>query len=823
MKFGTFVLRVAFAWALFSSSLYAATTSSAAEALKALQEGQARFLAGKPTHPHQDAARRAEIVAGQNPLATILTCADSRVPAELIFDQGLGDVFVVRVAGNVAGTDEIGTIEYGVGHLGTPLLVVMGHTSCGAVKATVEGAQVGGSIPDLLGNIAPAVAQARAANPGAGAAALLAAAVKLNVWVSVEEIFKRSAEVREAVKAGKLQVVGAVYDLATGSVEIMGAHAEQTRLLAEESSETTHEKASGAAGAKEGKAAPAPGAVEKSGQAPVAYKSTVLFWIAGAVAALALVLGGTWAFSNGGMKRWTVGRRITAGFVAVLAVLAVIAFFGYAGLHQAFEEFTEYRGDARHSNLAARIQSNFLEARIAVKDYRLTGKAEDVAQFAERRAQFLEFIATGKKTIQEPERLKLLATAEKQFEAYAAEFGELQKATAARQTQEMAAINRRMAPLGDTVDHEMEQLELAFLADQDEAGPRVNFQLQEAQRTILVVCVSALLLGVGLSGIIARSITRPLQVITGGLSDGAEQVSAAAGQVSGSAQSLAEGASEQAASLEETSASIEELTSMTRRNSDSASEAKKIAAETRAAADAGAGDMERMKGAMDAIKLSSGEIAKIVKTIDEIAFQTNILALNAAVEAARAGEAGMGFAVVAEEVRALAQRSAQAAKESAGKIEDSVSKSENGVAISAKVAESLQQIVDRARRVDALVAEIATASQEQTQGIGQVNTAVSQMDQVTQSNAGAAEESAAAAEELSAQATQLRSIVQELGLLVGTARQPAAAETKVSPQGKGRAATMGVMRVPAKAKAPISAPQRKRQAAPVSDITCHTV
>jgi methyl-accepting chemotaxis protein len=191
---------------------------------------------------------------------------------------------------------------------------------------------------------------------------------------------------------------------------------------------------------------------------------------------------------------------------------------------------------------------------------------------------------------------------------------------------------------------------------------------------------------------------------------------------------------------------------------------------------------------MDAIKASAGNIAKILKSIDEIAFQTNILALNAAVEAARAGEAGAGFAVVAEEVRALAQRSATAAKETAEKIADSVRDSDRGVEISGRVVRHFAEIVVKARQVDTLVAEIATASTEQTQGIGQVNDAVSQMDNVTQANAAGAEETASQAQELNAQAAELTAVIGRLLVLIGGARanDPLGRPGETRPGGKRR-------------------------------------
>jgi methyl-accepting chemotaxis protein len=275
-----------------------------------------------------------------------------------------------------------------------------------------------------------------------------------------------------------------------------------------------------------------------------------------------------------------------------------------------------------------------------------------------------------------------------------------------------------------------------------------------------------LLLTISLGYIITRSVVKVLTQVTDSLSEGSGQVASASGQISSASQSLAEGASEQAASLEETSASLEEISSMTKRNAENALSAKDLSSETKQAAETGSANMQEMNRAMADIQSASGNISKIIKTIDEIAFQTNILALNAAVEAARAGQAGAGFAVVADEVRNLAQRSAQAAKETAEKIEDSIAKSANGVAISGKVTESLTQIVTKARQVDELVAEIATASREQSQGLDQVNTAVTQMDKVTQTNAATAEESASASEELSAQAATLREIVAELQKLV---------------------------------------------------------
>ena len=259
-----------------------------------------------------------------------------------------------------------------------------------------------------------------------------------------------------------------------------------------------------------------------------------------------------------------------------------------------------------------------------------------------------------------------------------------------------------------------------------------------------------------------------LSAISDSLQQGADQTASSSSQLSSASRSLATGCSEQGSSVTETSASLEQISAMVRATADNATKAKEFANQARVAAQLGKQTMTDMTVAMQSIETSSLDISKIVKNIDEIAFQTNILALNAAVEAARAGEAGAGFAVVADEVRSLAQRSAAAAKETADKSEAAIASTQRGSKSCTNVGDALEEIVSKVTEADVLVAEIASAAKEQAQGIRQVGIAMTQMDKVTQGNASSAEQTSSAAEELNSQAKLLQENVEQLRELIAS-------------------------------------------------------
>jgi methyl-accepting chemotaxis protein len=286
-------------------------------------------------------------------------------------------------------------------------------------------------------------------------------------------------------------------------------------------------------------------------------------------------------------------------------------------------------------------------------------------------------------------------------------------------------------------------------------------------KNIIIGVVGSFIMLLALSFIISKFVIRPISRLIEDLSECSVQVASASSQVSSTSQSLADGGPQQAAALEETSASIEEMASMTKRNAENANQANSLMVDTGQVVDHATQSMTQLTESMKEISSASEETAKIVKTIDEIAFQTNLLALNAAVEAARAGEAGSGFAVVADEVRNLAMRAAEAAKSTSQLIEGTVQKIKKGSEIVSKATEDFASVATGAKKVGEIVAEISAASNEQAQGVDQINKAIAEINTVVQQNAANAEESASAAEVMNAQAEHMRAIVHELATVVG--------------------------------------------------------
>jgi len=328
-------------------------------------------------------------------------------------------------------------------------------------------------------------------------------------------------------------------------------------------------------------------------------------------------------------------------------------------------------------------------------------------------------------------------------------------------------IRDKMYPILEEVDKAAKALTEAQRDAMVAAGKDATKTVVQSRWTAFVLIGLSLVVS-ALAPVAIFGINRVLREAAIDLKASADQVSSAAAQVSSSAQALAQGTSEQAASLEETSASAAEVTALTHRNADSSRSAADLTTDATELVTAANVNLEQMVGSMQEITASSDQIAKIIKVIDEIAFQTNILALNAAVEAARAGEAGMGFAVVADEVRNLAQRSAQAAKDTASLIEDSIAKSHAGKAKLDLVARGIHDITAKVAEIKNLVDEVKSGNTEQARGTEQIAKAIGEMERVTQSAAAHAEQSASAGEELSAQAMSTNEIVQKLTTLVGT-------------------------------------------------------
>lgn len=475
------------------------------------------------------------------------------------------------------------------------------------------------------------------------------------------------------------------------------------------------------------------------------------------------------------MSRLTVGTKLGIAFGAMLLLTLVVGSVAlWTSRSLADRLHTATTASLRKAELAGEIDSSTSDMLVYQRGMYLGAYKKDAAAVQEASAGFRKAAAKAKGSLQNIE--PLLVTAEgkrivgeigETIERWERAFPELERLSLAGDGDGAAA--RGLATtfsLYQKLGADSDELasRIRALADNDrQAGE------SEAASAAIAIWVSlglTVAVGAGVLYLI-RSLVSELRRVTNDMSETADQVTSAASQVAASSQVLAQGASEQAASIEETSASSEELTSMTRKNTEHTQSAASLMSTVDQRIAEANRTLDQMVISMREINESSDKISRIIKVIDEIAFQTNILALNAAVEAARAGEAGMGFAVVADEVRNLAQRSAQAAKDTAELIEESISRSAEGKRKLEEVTSAIGGITQGAAEVKTLIDEVSVGSQEQARGIEQIGRAVAQMEQVTQNSAATAEESASASEELNAMAEAMRRTVTQLEGLVG--------------------------------------------------------
>jgi methyl-accepting chemotaxis protein len=410
-------------------------------------------------------------------------------------------------------------------------------------------------------------------------------------------------------------------------------------------------------------------------------------------------------------------------------------------------------------NAARDFMVLILRLELSLQQYVATGKQEHLTAFNDLMAQKAEsMLASFSQLCRQINNSTFIQRSQeisKQFVDFQA---------IAKQLQTVSAQEREAIKHLDEVGLKIVESAGSLLEAADRELVRVKHM---AVTTTLVIIGIGLALFSTIAFVLIRSITHALGRAISGMNESTGQVAGASAELSGSSQALADGASTQAASLEETSSSLEELSSMTKQIADNALQADSLMKESRQLVDTATVFMSDLNQSMDEIARASDETSKIIKTIDEIAFQTNLLALNAAVEAARAGQSGAGFAVVADEVRNLAMRAAEAAQSTSDLIAGTTGKIGQGGDLVARATGAFNAVVDNAAKVAGLVGEIAAASEEQANGIEQVNKAVAEMDTVTQGNAAKSEETASASQQLYAQADQMKAIVQDLMDLAG--------------------------------------------------------
>jgi methyl-accepting chemotaxis protein len=870
MRFTFRVLLVLFIGAVFSGSLFAANDLTPQEALQKLKDGNARYVLGNSIHPNLNQARRDQTsTKGQYPFATIIGCSDSRVPVELVFDAGLGDIFPIRVAGNVSDVDEVGSIEYGVEHLHTPIFVVLGHTGCGAVTAVARGDEVHGSIPALVDNIIPAVEKAKHEHGDTFSQELLASAIQHNVWQSIDDLLKRSPGTVKLVEEGKLIIVGAVYDLATGRVNWMGAHPDQAALISRYGSTGGGHAAASASHGSDDVSTVASSHGSETGSTNTASlhggnteksnmgKSTFILLAIFVLAVYFLLVNPKTAL------KLKLRARILALAAVLLMLLAGTGTLAYLSMSSIGGELHSIAAeDIPLTNLMAGIdgeamgQTILLERLLKTAYEKGTYSAEAKEEIAQLEYEIDELSVNVDAHFKEAEQLceEVIRTEEDaaiitEFKSLLGSISDLEKQHIVFEghavelfdhinngrMQEVGASEKMIEDELTNLDEEIAVVLLEIEQFTAQAALKAENHEKEAVRLIIILVLASVLIGVMLSTIIARNVMNQLGAEPEEVAYIAERVAEGDLTIDVASIGINKGAMKSIANMVERLTDVVSNVMTGATNiTDASQQLSSTSEELSQGANEQASSVEEVSSTMEQIaaniqqnmensqqteivsaKAESGvnEVAEQAKqstvankTISQKIMIVSDIAFQTNILALNAA---VEAARAGEHGRGFAVVAAEVrklAERSKVAAEDIVGLAEEGLRLSEGAGVRMMETLPSIEKTTKLVKEISAASVEQNNGANQINSAVQQLNTVTQQNASASEELASGAEEMVSQAEILKEQVEFFKL-----------------KGRDQRQSTTVRKSPASIREPQTAQKKEGEASPKSAVKFKSV